>query len=134
MTWDAKNRLKTVAMGGITYKWDYDYLDRRVKEYQNNVFSKQYFWSGNEMIQERTAGNSVTRVHGFGGFYDSATAKYYHTMTDHLGNVREVLPASTATVAARYDYTPYQGPVQVGTATVTPTFLTIGRYQHRSEE
>jgi uncharacterized protein RhaS with RHS repeats len=57
------------------------------------------------------------------------TGTQYKTLTDHLGNVREVSTAS-GTVAARYDYTPYQGPVKIGTSTVTPTFLTIGRYYH----
>jgi RHS repeat-associated protein len=52
-------------------------------------------------------------------------------LSDHLGNVREVL-ASNNTVAARYDYTAYQGPVKVGTSTVEATFRTIGNYVHHA--
>lgn len=134
MTWDAKNRLKTVTVGANTWKWDYDYRDRRVKEYLNNAVTKLFIWSGNEIVQERTAANTITRTHYSGGFSDGATptsGTKYQTLTDHLGNIREVL-TSAGVVAARYDYTPYQGPVQVGAATVVPTFLTIGRYYHHA--
>lgn len=129
-TWDAKNRLKTVTKAGVTWKWDYDYRDRRVKEYQNNTLTKIFIWSGNQMIQERNAANTVTRNHYAGGFIDGAvpaSGTKYQTLTDHLGNVREVLTAN-GTVAARYDYTPYQGAVKIGSSTVDPTFLTIGNY------
>ena len=51
--------------------------------------------------------------------------------SDHLGNIRDVL-TTTGTLAARYDYTPYQGPVKVGTSTVDPSILTIGRYYHHA--
>jgi RHS repeat-associated protein len=132
MTWDAKNRLKTATKDGTTWKWDYDYQDRRVREYANNVLSKVFVWSGTEIVQERDAANAITRTHYFGGFSDGAppaSGTKYQTLTDHLGNIREVL-TTAGTVAARYDYTPYQGPVKVGTSTVNPTFLTIGRYYH----
>ena len=133
-TWDAKNRLKTVTKAGVTWKWDYDYRDRRVKEYQNDVLTKYFIWSGNQIIQERNASNVITRTHYKGGFIDGATpatGTNYQTLTDHLGNVREVLTA-TGAIAARYDYTAYQGAVKIGTSTVDPTFLTIGNYYHHA--
>ena len=133
-TWDAKNRLKTVTKAGVTWKWDYDYRDRRVKEYQNDVLSKYFIWSGNQIIQERNASNVITRTHYEGGFIDGATpatGTNYQTLTVHLGNVREVLTA-TGAIAARYDYTAYQGAVKIGTSTVDPTFLTIGNYYHHA--
>ena len=132
MTWDAKNRLKTVTKDGTTWKWDYDFMDRRVREYTNNVLSKVFVWSGPEIVQERDAGNAITRTHCFGGFSDGpvpASGTKYQALADHLGNIREVLDVA-GNVAARYDYTPYQGPVKVGTSTVNPTFLTIGGYYH----
>jgi RHS repeat-associated protein len=132
MTWDAKNRLKTVTKAGTTWKWDYDHADRRVREYTDDVLTKVFVWSGTELVQERDANNAITRTHYHGGFSDGpapATGTKYQTLTDHLGNIREVLTAS-GTLAARYDYTPYQGPEKIGTSTVEPTFLTIGRYQH----
>jgi RHS repeat-associated protein len=143
-TWDAKNRLKTVTRNGTTTRWDYDYRDRRVREYSYTAGttsgstyttpSKLYIWSGTDIIQERSGANAITRTHYMGGFSDGATATSgtkYQTLTDHLGNIREVL-TTTGTLAARYDYSAYQGPVAVGTATVTPTFLTIGRYQNHT--
>jgi RHS repeat-associated protein len=132
MTWDAKNRLKSVTKAGTTWKWDYDHADRRVREYTDDVLTKVFVWSGTELVQERDANNAITRTHYHGGFSDGptpATGTKYQTLTDHLGNIREVLTAS-GTRAARYDYTPYQSPEKIGTSTVEPTFLTIGRYQH----
>ncbi|MFZ4765928.1 MAG: hypothetical protein ACOYMN_13340 [Roseimicrobium sp.] len=125
-TWDAKNRLKKVSKGGTTWEWDYDYLDRRVREqqYGQQVAPTKYFiWSGTEIVQERNSKNTVTRTHYTGGFIDGSPpatatpAQQYQTLTDHLGHVREVVNGS-GTMAARYDYTPYQGPVKVGTSTV----------------
>jgi RHS repeat-associated protein len=51
--------------------------------------------------------------------------------------VREVVALNTAAgsvgaVAARYDYSAYQGPQAVGPQTLTPTHLTIGRYYHHA--
>lgn len=131
-TWDAKNRLKTVTKSGVTWKWDYDFRDRRVREYENDVLVKLFVWSEDRIHQERSSSNAITRTHYFGGFSDGSTpttGTKYQTLTDHLGNVREVLTAA-GTLAARYDYSSYQGPVKIGTGTVDATFQTIGRYYH----
>lgn len=141
--WDAKNRLKKVIVGATTYEWDYDYRDRRVKEFayatgaaKPVIPAKIFIWIGNDLVQERTgtAANTGTlsRNHFFGGFADGTTVANsvkYQTTTDHLGNVRDVL-TTTGTLAARYDYTPYQKPIRVGTHTVDASLLTIGRYYH----
>jgi RHS repeat-associated protein len=150
MTWDAKNRLKTVTKNGTTWEWAYDYQDRRVREYQypaggtRPTAHKQFVWIGQDMVQERsgtsaTAG-TITRNHYTNGFTVGAsvsTAAKYQTLTDHLGNVREVVALNTAAgsvgaVAARYDYSAYQGPQAVGPQTLSPTHLTIGRYYHHA--
>jgi RHS repeat-associated protein len=134
MVWDAKNRLRSVTRSGSTWKWDYDSQDRRVREYENGVLKKQFIWSGIELLQERDAANAVSRTHYFGGFLEGAegsSGARYRVLSDHLGNVREVL-ASNNTVAARYEYTAYQGPVKVGTSTVEATFQTIGNYVHHA--
>jgi RHS repeat-associated protein len=151
-TWDAKNRLKSVTVSGTTYEWDYDYRDRRVREFvyasggsKPTIPAKQFIWHGNDIVQERvgtsaTAG-TISRNHFFGGFTIGATvstAAKYQTFTDHLGHVREVVAASgtnpaIGTVLTRYEYSPYQGPTKVyqfpGT-NVEATFQTIGRYYH----
>jgi RHS repeat-associated protein len=103
-------------------------------------------WHDNEIVRERvgtsaTAG-TISRNHFFGGFTVGATvgtAAKYQTLTDHLGNVRELVAitaspaAPTGTVVTRYDYTAYQRPEKVhqhpGT-NVEATFQTIGRYYH----
>jgi RHS repeat-associated protein len=151
-TWDGKNRLKTVTVSGTTYEWDYDYRDRRIREFvyasggsKPTIPAKQFIWHDNDIVQERvgtsaTAG-TIARNHYFGGFTIGATistAAKYQTFTDHLGHVREVVAASgtnpaIGTVLTRYEYSPYQGPTKVyqfpGT-NVEATFQTIGRYYH----
>jgi RHS repeat-associated protein len=146
-TWDAKNRLKsvTVYLGGNAanrYRWDYDYRDRRVREWKDTqgsintvtgainwtnstVPTKQFIWHENEIVQERTGtsatAGTVAQNHYFGGFTIGAsvsTAAKYQTFTDHLGHVREVVASSGTTPAigtlvTRYDYSPYQGPTKV---------------------
>lgn len=133
MTWNVKNRLRSVTKGGTTWKWDYDYADRRVREYENNTLTKVFIWSGTDIVQERDAANIITRTHYSGGFSDGGTpasGTKYQTLTDHLGHVREIVDAS-GTVVTRYDYTSYQGPVKVS-GTVEATFQTIGRYYHHA--
>ncbi len=137
MTWDVKNRLRSVTKAGTTWKWDYDHADRRVKEYENNTLTKIFIWSGTNVVQERSASNTITRTHYSGGFSDGAaplTGTKYQTLTDRLGHVREIVDAS-GTIATRYDYTSYQGPLSPTKApgtNVDATFQTIGRYYHHA--
>jgi RHS repeat-associated protein len=130
MSWDSKNRLKTVTKAGVTYKWDYDYRDRRVREYQGSTLTKIFIWSGNDIIQERNASNAVTRTHYFGGYTNNGASTGYQIFTDHLGNVRE-LWSTFAVSGGRFDYSPYGAPTKIGTGQ-DPTFLTIGRYYHHA--
>lgn len=133
MTWDVKNRLRSVTKGGTTWKWDYDHADRRVKEYENNTLTKIFIWSGTSVVQERNATGTITRTHYSGGFSDgpiAASGTKYQLLTDHLGHVREIVDASGA-VVTRYDYTSYQGPVKLS-GTLEATFQTIGRYYHHA--
>jgi RHS repeat-associated protein len=137
-TWDAKNRLKSVTVGASNWSWDYDYRDRRVKERLNGSEVKRFIWNDNDIVQERTGANAITRNHHFGGFADgTANNTKYLTTNDHLGHVREVIAASgtnpaIGTVLARYDYTPYQGPQKVLGTTVDASLLTISRYYHHA--
>ncbi len=150
-TWDTKNRLKTVTKAGTTYEWDYDYRDRRVREFvyaagssKTAIPVNQFIWRDTELVQERV-GTSATagtprRAHLFGGFEDRNTTgtvvkKNYLVTRDHLGHTREVIIGNTnagtvGTLVARYDYSPYQGPTKVFGTTVNASLLTIGRYYH----
>ena len=137
MTWDAKNRLKTVKRGAgssaVTWSWDYDYLDRRVREYENGALKKMFVWSGTELIQERDSSNNATRTHYFGGFIqgdDILMGRRYLTLSDHLGNVRKVVEVNRNIIVGQYDYTPYQAPIRGRNNSVEATFQTIGRYYH----
>lgn len=145
-TWDAKNRLLTVTVGGTRYRWQYDYRDRRVKEFKKvgtaaETTEKIFFWHENDLIMERNGANTATlRTYHHGGFQEGnptvATNAKYLTTTDHLGNVREVIAANTGAgtigdVKARYDYTTFQGPVKLS-GTVDASLLTIGRYYHHA--
>ena len=152
LAWDAKDRLIRVTRSGINYEWDYDYRDRRVREYMFPVGSsrsaqhKQFIWFEDDIVQERRVASdgsvTIARNHFHGGFtipQSSGGVNMYQTLTDHLGNVREIVdiignsvwPAGT--VLTRYDYSAYQAPKRVfrrsGT-TIEATFQTIGRYYH----
>ncbi|MEQ1747966.1 MAG: RHS repeat-associated core domain-containing protein [Prosthecobacter sp.] len=115
-TWDAKDRLRTVTKGATTWKWDYDYLDRRIREYENNVLTKLYIWSGTQLIQQRsvsspanyTAGGTVTRTYYDGGWlegYGAAAPKYF-TTKDHLGSIHQVVDVN-GKLRARHEYDAY---------------------------
>lgn len=136
-TWDSINRLlsATVNGSGQVYSWTYDHAQRRVTESLNGAISKRFVWAGTEMIQERNGGNTaVLRSHVYGGFVEGSaalntTAAKYLVTHDHLGNVRDVVAASTGASAARYDYTPFQNPIKLA-GTLDASLLTIGRYYH----
>lgn len=164
-TWDAKNRLKRLTVGFRNYEWDYDYRDRRVREYEYSAGQarpaehKQFVWFENDIMQERefisASSVSITRNHYFGGFAVGATNhRKYQTLTDHLGNIREIVVVTEnpppqipgagfidgtlnppGTILTRYDYSAYQGPTKVyqfPNTTVEATFRTIGRYYHHA--
>ena len=102
--WDSENRLKSVTIGASVWSWDYDGMNRRIRERLNGTIQRQWVWCGTERCEERNAANTVTRRFYTEGELQGTTALYY--TRDHLGSIRELLD-STATVRARYDYTPY---------------------------
>ena len=152
--WDAKDRLKKVTVAGTTYEWDYDWQDRRVREYQYAVTavrpaipSKQYIWEGSQIVRERTGTSAidgtVQRTHYTHAFVDqipatasaAATVSILLPLKDHLGNVREVLGtnytyANGKDIVERWDYSAYQKPVRVSGTTVNASLLVIGGYQN----
>jgi RHS repeat-associated protein len=146
--YDAKNRLKKVTVSGTVTEWDYDYADRRVREWQYLEGgskpawpAKLYIWDGTKLVQERVctsaatynAGGTITRTHYYGGFNDGVALNgtKYQTTTDHLGNVRDVINAS-GTLVARYDYNAWGKPTKVSGTTVNASLLINSRYYHHA--
>jgi RHS repeat-associated protein len=119
-TWDAANRLKTVATGTSVTEFTYDGGNRwvRIVEKENNVVvgSREVIWEGASIAQLRlknAAGTELERrTFHAGGEIRSGTAigatplALLHT-SDHLGSIRELVDASTGAIRARYDYDPY---------------------------
>ncbi len=102
--WDSENRLKSVTVGASVWSWDYDGMNRRIRERLNGTVQKQWVWCGIERCEERDAAGAVTRKLYPAGEQQGGVSLFY--TRDHLGSIRELLD-STATVRARYDYTPY---------------------------
>ncbi len=150
-TWDAKDRLRKIvvprnAFEGDAWEWDYDYQDRRVREYayssnaaKPTIPTMQYIWERQQIVRER-AGTSaiagtVTRTHYTHAFVDPISGSNFILLPlkDHLGNVRELLGANIYntpgawwspgqsfvgnTIAERWDYSAYQKPTRVSTPT-----------------
>jgi RHS repeat-associated protein len=98
--------------GGASSLFSYDGKSRRTSIIEENssgtvTSTKNYLWIGQEMAEERDAGNNVTKRFFPQGEQQSG-ASYYYTR-DHLGSVREMLNSSGITVA-RYAYDPYGKP------------------------
>ncbi len=101
LNWDTRDRLTSVTIDGVSYSWEYDGMDRRIRELRNGVLVKQWIWDGLEIIQERDGAGAITKT-----FYQQGViqggASYFYTR-DHLGSIREMIDAS-GVVRARYDY------------------------------
>ena len=87
----------------------YDGLSRRVQIIEQNATggitsTKNYLWIGQEIAEERSSSNSVTKRF-FPQGEQQSSYPYYYTR-DHLGSVRELI-SSTGTIFARYSYSDY---------------------------
>lgn len=119
--WDAASRLTAINYTGTSNRseFSYDGLSRRVKIVEKSGSTinstKQFVWSGNEIVEERSGTNAVTRRYFAEGEQRTTTREtrtgtettvtpYYYTR-DHLGSVREAL-RNTGAVVAQYDYDP----------------------------
>lgn len=156
-TWDAKDRLKKVVTVGMAYEWDYDHQDRRVREFQYvstaakpTIPTRQFIWEGDRIVRERQGtsaiAGTVLRTHFTGGYAEGPLmSASYLTVSDHLGNVRDVVAGPSVTfasspplapAAARYDYSVFHRPVKQAngisdSAATTPSLLVNSRYyQH----
>ena len=130
-TWDAANRLVSIAKGGNTYSFDYDGAGRRVKEKLNGTEIRHWVWDGLELCEERDNTNSVTKR--FYGQGEQISGSSYYFNTDHLGSVREMSNAA-GVLKARYDYDLYGARSEnlVTSGAVEADFGFTGHYFHTS--
>jgi RHS repeat-associated protein len=144
-TWDALNRLVGIAYHAGTYsgthtEFSYDGLSRRVQILEKSgttygsgtaTSTKNYLWIGQEIAEERNAGNTVTKRFFPQGEQqiNSGTATSYYYTFDHLGSTRE-MTNSSGTIVARYDYDPF-GRTTLVSGTNLATFQYAGYYVHQ---
>jgi len=131
--WDAKNELVQITYpGGAKSQFSYDGLGRRVAIVETGsngaiTSTKQFVFDGFNPVEERDAGNNVTKRFFVQG-EQIAGASYYYTI-DHLGSIREMTSGS-GVIQARYDYDPYGVMSIVGGVTLASDFQYAGYYKH----
>lgn len=109
------NRLISVD-NGATATYKYDALNRRIQKVVVEPVEKaiNYYYSGNQVIEERDAANTVTATYVFGKAVDDvlqmkrgSNTYYYHK--NHLGSV-VALTNANGSLVERYEYDPYGQP------------------------
>jgi RHS repeat-associated protein len=127
-TWDARNRLMTIAGPTVTASFAYDALGRRVTKTVNGV-AVTFHYDGMDMILERgqtgdaaylrtlAIDETLTRTDATG------IAAY---LTDALGSTVTLTTAAGA-VSAEYVYEPFGTIQTIGPSTPTPFFQFSGR-------
>ncbi len=102
--WDASNRLVSINQGGHTTRFDYDGINRRMRESFDGIEVKHWIWIGLNMAEERDADNNV--IKRFFAQGEQINGQPYLYTRDHLGSVRELVDKVQA-VRARYNYDLY---------------------------
>jgi RHS repeat-associated protein len=109
-TWDAKNRMASVAQLADAWAFTFDGGSRRVKETKNGALVREWVWSGKTRLEERLADGTKHRF-WYGGI-EIVNASNQQTgkrlvLKDHLGSARLVVNGATGGVLASYDYSPW---------------------------
>jgi RHS repeat-associated protein len=130
-TWDAQNRLQSVAIGTTTTEFTYDGFDRRVRiveKYGSTTTSdKRFVWCDLELCEERDAsGASVAKRFLNQGVQESGVSFFYSQ--DHLRSTREMTD-SAGVVRARYSYDPFGSATKVS-GDKDSEFTFTGAYAH----
>ena len=106
--WDAENRLIKINYTGSnpvqSTAFAYDGLSRRVRISEtvgSSTTVQNFLWAGEEIVEQRDAGNNVTKRYYPQGFTVGG-ANYFYTK-DHLGSVREITDAG-GNILTRYNY------------------------------
>jgi len=143
-TWDALNRLTAIvynsgAYAGTHTEFAYDGLNHRTQIMERAgttigsgtvASTKNYLWTGTEMLEERDASNTVTKRFFAQGEQQSG-ANYYYTF-NNLGSIEEMLDGSDD-IVARYSYSLYGNPTLVqGSNLATKQYA--GYYWHPASE
>ncbi|BCX48616.1 type IV secretion protein rhs [Haloferula helveola] len=135
-TWDRENRLETVSVGGVTERFVYNATGERVKIIRDpggaGEVERRFVWIGGiRPAQERSGSNViVSKFHAEGELRrNSSTFDDYLYCRDHLGSVREFVASSGSVVACR-DYSPYGILDQIGSPTLEPSLGYAGYFNH----
>ncbi len=133
-TWDAEDRLVKIVQGTSESDFEYDGLNRMVRqvEYQGGTpqSDRRFVWVGFERVAERNASGTLVKLFYPQGFWNAATSQAYLYGTDHLDSIRDVYTA-TGTVAGTYDYDPYgKLTVVAETAGAGADFGFTGHWRH----
>jgi RHS repeat-associated protein len=112
--WDAENRLIEVDYVGGTNKtvFTYDAFSHRILTAETVggvTTTTRSLWCGDRICQTRTSADVATRRHYTEGEHNVTSGQKLVTMSDQLGSVRDVLDATTGTLVAAYDFSPYGG-------------------------
>jgi RHS repeat-associated protein len=108
--WDIENKLVEVRMPGMTAKYIYDALGRRMSKEVNGVVTK-FRYDGQNLIMEMNAEDSITASYIFGPGIDNALSmsrnrKNYYYLKDGLNSVT-ALADSTSSVVKEYKYSAF---------------------------
>jgi RHS repeat-associated protein len=118
MTWDVKNRLAQVVIGGKTVSYVYDHNDWRVKKTVNGV-ETNYLYDGSLLLAETDASGKIQKIYINDGARIIGMVKYVYKpdgtfshympmyyMFDSLDSV-SAITAETGKPLQMYKYTPY---------------------------
>jgi RHS repeat-associated protein len=126
--WDGEQRLTAINAGTNRSEFSYDGLGRRTQIIEKanglSVSVTRFVWCANEMCQERTNDNSLTKQY----FSQGAVlpfGKVFYTR-DHLGSIRELTDSPIA-IRAQYRYGPYGSSKKI-TGDLEAEFSFTGHY------
>jgi RHS repeat-associated protein len=109
-TWDAANRMTSVAVGQANWAFAYDGKNRRISETKDGNALRQWVWSGTAIREERQVNGEKHRFWAGGieilNTSGQQTGKRF-VLSDHLGSARLVVDGSSGTCTASYDYSPW---------------------------
>jgi len=109
-TWDARNRMSTVAEAATVWNFTYDGANRRISEAKNGQNQRKWVWEGTDIREERLE-NGTKYCFWMGGV-EICNANNQQIgkrlfIADHLGSTRVVVNGTTGTTTASYDFNPW---------------------------